>query len=136
MALDALEASHEEDLPGDCDHASRRPRLHTFNRPTFNVQHTMPTTKTTVTVRIPTPLRSATDDESTVEVEGGTVDDALRALVNRYPDLADNLYNEDNELRQFVNVYVGDEDVRFGDGVDTILEPDDEISIVPSIAGG
>ena len=96
----------------------------------------MPTTKTTVTVRIPTPLRSATDAESTVEVEGGTVDDALRALVDRYPDLADNLYNEDDELRQFVNVYVGDEDVRFGDGVDTILEPDDEISIVPSIAGG
>jgi len=96
----------------------------------------MPTTKTTVTVRIPTPLRSATDGESTVEVEAETVDDALRTLVERYPDLADNLYNEDDELRRFVNVYVGDEDVRFGDGVDTSLEPGDEISIVPSIAGG
>jgi len=96
----------------------------------------MPTTKTTVTVRIPTPLRSATDGESTVEVEAETVDDALRTLVERYPDLADNLYNEDDELRRFVNVYVGDEDIRFGDGVDTSLEPGDEISIVPSIAGG
>ncbi len=96
----------------------------------------MPDTKTTVTVRIPTPLRSATDEQSTVEVEGTTVDEALRTLVDQYPDLAENLYNEDDELRQFVNIYVGDEDVRFGDGVDTTLEPDDEVSIVPSIAGG
>jgi MoaD family protein len=96
----------------------------------------MPTTKTSVTVRIPTPLRSATDDQSTVEVKGDTVDAALRTLVDRYPDLAENLYNEDDELRQFVNVYVGDEDVRFDDGVDTALEPGDEVSIVPSIAGG
>lgn len=96
----------------------------------------MPETKTTVTVRIPTPLRSATDGQSTVEVEGDTVDEALRTLVDRYPDLAENLYNEDDELRQFVNVYVGDEDVRFGDGTETPLEPGDEVSIVPSIAGG
>jgi len=97
----------------------------------------MPTTEaTTVTVRIPTPLRSATDGASTVEVEGTTVNDALRTLVDRYPDLKDNLYNEDDELRQFVNIYVGDDDIRFGDGVDTTLEAGDEVSIVPSIAGG
>lgn len=96
----------------------------------------MPETQTSVTVRIPTPLRSATDGQSTVEVDGRTVDEALRSLVDAYPELADNLYNDDDELRQFVNVYVGDEDVRFGDGVETSLEPDDEISIVPSIAGG
>lgn len=96
----------------------------------------MPTTTTTVTVRIPTPLRSATDGQSTVEVEGGTVDEALRALVDRYPELAENLYDEDDNLRQFVNVYVDDEDVRYKDGVDTTLEPGDEVSIVPSIAGG
>ena len=94
------------------------------------------TEATTVTIRIPTPLRSATDGQSAVEVEADTVSEALRALVDEYPDLADNLYNEDDELRQFVNVYVGDEDVRFGDGVDTALEPGDEVSIVPSIAGG
>ena len=97
----------------------------------------MPTTDTTtVTLRIPTPLRSSTDGQSTVEVEADTVDTALRALVDRYPDLADNLYDDGDELRQFVNVYVGDEDVRFGDGVETPLEPGDEVSIVPSIAGG
>jgi len=97
----------------------------------------MPTTDTaTVTLRIPTPLRSSTDGQSTVEVEANTVDTALRTLVDRYPDLADNLYDEDDELRQFVNIYVGDEDVRFGDGVKTELEAGDEVSIVPSIAGG
>ena len=96
----------------------------------------MPTTTTSVTVRIPTPLRSATDGNATVEIEGETVDAVLRTLVDQYPDLKDNLYNEDDALRQFVNVYVGDEDIRFGDGVDTALEADDEVSIVPSIAGG
>jgi len=97
----------------------------------------MPTTDvTTVTVRIPTPLRSATDDQSTVDVEAATVNEALRTLVDQYPELADNLYNEDDELRQFVNIYVGDDDIRFGDGVETTLEAGDEVSIVPSIAGG
>ncbi|PSQ75789.1 MAG: molybdopterin synthase sulfur carrier subunit [Bacteroidetes bacterium QH_7_62_13] len=84
----------------------------------------------------PEPLRSATDGAATLEGEGDTVDEALRTLVDRSPDLADNLYNEDDELRQFVNVHVGDEDVRSGDGVRTTLEAGDEISIVPSIAGG
>jgi molybdopterin converting factor small subunit len=96
----------------------------------------MPTTTTTVTVRIPTPLRSATDGNATVEIEGATVDAVLRTLVDQYPDLRDNLYNEDDALRQFVNIYVGDDDIRFADGVDTVLESDDEVSIVPSIAGG
>lgn len=96
----------------------------------------MPQTKATVSVRIPTPLRSATDGQSTVDVEGSTVDEALRNLVDQYPELADNLYNDADELRQFVNVYVGDEDVRFGNGVNTSLEEGNEISIVPSIAGG
>ena len=97
----------------------------------------MPTTETTtVTVRIPTPLRSATDGESTVEVAGETVDDVLRTLVDQHPDLKDNLYNEDDELRQFVNIYVGDDDIRFRNGVDTPVEANEEVSIVPSIAGG
>lgn len=97
----------------------------------------MPEAQTsTVHIRIPTPLRSSTDGQSSVEVEGRTVDEALRTLVDRYPDLRDNLYNEDDELRQFVNVYVGDEDVRYRDGPDTPLAPGDELSIVPSIAGG
>ena len=95
------------------------------------------TTETTaVTVHIPTPLRTYTDGEATVEVTGDTVDAILRALVDEYPELEENLFNEEDALRQFVNLYVNDEDIRYGDGVETTLEPGDELSIVPSIAGG
>lgn len=97
----------------------------------------MSTTETaTVTIHIPTPLRAYTDDQAEVTVSGATAGDALRALVTRYPDLESNLYNEAGELRQFVNIYRGDEDIRHLDGVDTPLEGDAELSIVPSIAGG
>jgi len=97
----------------------------------------MPTTKTTtVTVHIPTPLRQYTDGEATVEVAGDTVDAVLRTLVDDHPDLKQNLFTDDDTLRQFVNLYVNDEDIRYGDGVKTTLEPGDELSIVPSIAGG
>jgi molybdopterin converting factor small subunit len=90
----------------------------------------------TVTVRIPTPLRSYVDDQAQVDVAGTTVDDVLRSLVDQYPDLADNLYNEDDQLRQFVNVYLDDEDIRYLDGVGTAIDGAGELSIVPSIAGG
>ena len=90
----------------------------------------------TITVEIPTPLRSFTDDQATVEVEGATVDEALDDLVARYPDLKSNLYTEDGELRQFVNIYAGDDDIRYLDGTDTALEDGTALSIVPSIAGG
>lgn len=97
----------------------------------------MPATETSsVTIRIPTPLRSATDGQSTVKVEGSTVDEALRTLVEHYPELESDLYDEEDNLRRFVNVYVGDDDVRYQDGVETPLDAGDEVSIVPSIAGG
>ncbi|WP_022835397.1 MoaD/ThiS family protein [Salisaeta longa] len=90
----------------------------------------------TVTLHIPTPLRSFTDGHATVDVTAGTVDAALRTLVERYPDLKSNLYTDDDTLRQFVNVYVGDDDIRYRDGVATSLDGTEEVSIVPSIAGG
>ena len=90
----------------------------------------------TVTIHIPTPLRTYTDEQATVAVEGVTVGAALRALVAQHPELESNLYNEDGELRQFVNVYLDDEDIRYLDGTDTSLEAGAELSIVPSIAGG
>ena len=97
----------------------------------------MPDTQTqTVTLRIPTPLRSYTEEQSAVEVAGTTVAKALKALVDRYPDLRENLYTDDGDLRQFVNIYVGDEDIRYQDGPQTALDEGDEVSIVPSIAGG
>ena len=97
----------------------------------------MPDTQTqTVTLRIPTPLRSYTEEQSAVEVTGTTVAEALEALVDRYPDLRENLYTDDGDLRQFVNIYVDDEDIRYQDGPQTALDEGDEVSIVPSIAGG
>lgn len=97
----------------------------------------MPDTQTqTISVHIPTPLRTYTDDDAIVKVSGATVGDVLRALVDRYPDLEANLYTDDGTLRQFVNVYVGEDDIRYRDGVETTLSDGDEVSIVPSIAGG
>ena len=94
------------------------------------------TTTPTATVRIPTPLRSYTEEQATVEVSGATVEAVLRRLVDRFPKLKDNLFTDDDKLRQFVNVYVDDEDIRYLDGAETAVEDGTEISIVPSIAGG
>ena len=90
----------------------------------------------TITIEIPTPLRSFTDDQATVEVEGATVREALKNLVAQYPDLESNLYTDAGELRQFVNIYAGDDDIRYLNGPDTALEDGTALSIVPSIAGG
>ena len=87
-------------------------------------------------VMIPTPLRTYTRGQKTVAVPGATVDDALSALTAAYPDLKRHLFNEEGKLRNFVNVYLGEEDVRYlRQGATTIRETD-TLSIVPSIAGG
>lgn len=95
------------------------------------------TTETaTITIHIPTPLRAYTNEQETASVKAATTGEALRRLVERYPDLEANLYTDEGTLRQFVNIYLGDEDIRHLDGPDTALEEGDELSIVPSIAGG
>ena len=97
----------------------------------------MPTTHAqTVTVRIPTPLRSYTDEQSTAEAEGRTIGEALEDLTDQFPKLREQLYNDDDQLRSFVNVYVGDEDIRHTGGTDTPLQDGQEVAIVPSVAGG
>lgn len=87
------------------------------------------------TIKIPTPLRPYTDNQSQVTVEGATVGEVLTDLVTRYPDLRVHLFNED-KLRNFVNIFLGDEDTRFLSGLDTDVEADDQLRIVPTIAGG
>jgi MoaD family protein len=89
----------------------------------------------TVTVKIPTQLREATDGEATAEVEGATVGEVLDALYERYAELRSRIA-EDGGLRRFVNVYVGGEDIRFLDGLDTQVSDGDEITILPAVAGG
>jgi len=89
-----------------------------------------------VKILIPTPLRSFVGGASEVEVEGHTVGDVLRALVERHGQLKKHLYAEDGKLRSFVNVYVNDEDVRYLSQGETRLAEKDVVSIVPSVAGG
>ena len=87
-------------------------------------------------IHIPTPLRQYVGKLSTVEVSGGTVGEAMTALVAQHPDLRKHLYNEDGKLRAFVNLYVNDEDIRYLQKEATAIKDGDSISIVPSIAGG
>ncbi len=89
-----------------------------------------------VKVIIPTPLRVYAEKKDAVEIEAGTVGEALSGLTTRYADLRRHLYTEDGRLRSFVNVYLNDEDIRFLQKEQTPLDTDDVISIVPSIAGG
>jgi molybdopterin converting factor small subunit len=87
------------------------------------------------TIKIPTPLRVYTGGNAEIRVAGDTVGAALNDLVAQYPDLRMHLY-QDGKLRTFVNVFIGDEDVRYRDGLETPLENDDSLRIIPSIAGG
>jgi len=89
-----------------------------------------------VTVRVPTPLRRLTDGQGEVEVEAGTVREAIERLEEQYPGFKERLLDEKGELRKFVNLYINDEDVRFLKGADTELKDGDVLSIVPAIAGG
>jgi molybdopterin converting factor small subunit len=88
-----------------------------------------------VTVRIPTPLRSLTAGREQVMAEGSTVRAVIDHLEGAHPGLRDRLLDEKG-IRRFVNVYLGDEDVRFLEGLETPLEAGDELSIIPAIAGG
>jgi molybdopterin synthase sulfur carrier subunit len=89
-----------------------------------------------VKVRVPGPLRRLTAGESVVEVDGGTVAEALAALEAKYPGFRERIYDQDGKLRQFVNIYKNDEDIRFGSGLETELGQEDDLSIVPAVAGG
>jgi len=89
-----------------------------------------------VKVIIPTPLRQYAENKESLEVQAKTVAEALAAVTAHYDGLRKHLYNEEGKLRSFVNVYVGDEDIRFLQKEQTSLKEDDVIRIVPSIAGG
>ena len=89
-----------------------------------------------VTIVIPTPLRQFADGNTEIEVEAATAGEALDQLTTRFADLRKHLFNEQDALRNFVNVYVGDEDIRHLDGAATPLKDGETLMIVPSIAGG
>jgi len=88
------------------------------------------------TIHIPTPLRPFTDKHESVEVNGGTVGELLADLTKKYEGLRKHLYADDGRLRNFVNVYLNDEDIRYLQKEKTPVKPGDSLSIVPSVAGG
>jgi molybdopterin synthase sulfur carrier subunit len=89
-----------------------------------------------VTVRVPTTLRTLTGGTSEVAVEAATVREALAALDAAHPGFADRLLDEEGNLRRFVNVFVSDDDIRFLDGLDTPVPDGETVAIIPAVAGG
>lgn len=90
----------------------------------------------TVSVRIPTILRTYTGGESEVKADGGTLREVINDLDAAYSGIAARVLDDDGKIRRFVNVYVGDEDVRFADGLDTATPEGAQVSIIPAVAGG
>ena len=87
-------------------------------------------------ILIPTPLRGYTDQLDEVEAEGATVGELLANLTTRYADLRKHLYAEDGTRRNFVNIYLNDDDIRYLEKDQTPVTADDTVSIIPSVAGG
>ena len=88
------------------------------------------------TIEIPTPLRPYANNQSVVSVNGASVSQVLEDLLQQFPALEKHLKDKKGNIRSFVNIYVGDEDIRSLDGVETELEANDALVIIPSIAGG
>jgi adenylyltransferase/sulfurtransferase len=88
-----------------------------------------------VIIQIPTALRGFTDRKSEVEVEGRTVGEAVNALAEQYPDLRKHLY-QGKDLRSFINVFVGETNIKKLEGLDTRLSGGETVMLVPAIAGG
>ncbi|WP_405142278.1 MoaD/ThiS family protein [Sphaerisporangium sp. NBC_01403] len=89
-----------------------------------------------VSVRIPTILRTYTDGAAEVNGEGATLREVLQKLESDFPGIGARILDETGKIRRFVNVYVGEEDVRFMDGLDTATPEGAQISVIPAVAGG
>lgn len=89
-----------------------------------------------ISVRIPTILRSYTGGEAEVKATGSTVREVVADLDANYSGIAARILDDNGKIRRFVNVYVGEEDVRFADGLDTPTPDGAQLSIIPAVAGG
>lgn len=91
-----------------------------------------------VTVSIPTILRTHTDGEKRVSASGETLQAVITDLEANYSGISERLIDTDNagKLHRFVNIYVNDEDVRFSGGLDTAISDGDSVTILPAVAGG
>ena len=90
----------------------------------------------TVSVRIPTTLRTLTAGQSEVKLEGSNVREVLAKLDEAHPGFASRLLDDDGNLRRFVNVFVADDDIRFLEKLDTPVPEGETVSIIPAVAGG
>jgi molybdopterin synthase sulfur carrier subunit len=89
-----------------------------------------------IKVRIPAPLQKLTQNKPEVEVEATTIRELVDNLDSLYPGMKDRLCDESGKIRRFINFYVNNEDIRFLKGDETPLKDNDEVSIIPAIAGG
>lgn len=88
------------------------------------------------TILIPTPLRPFVNQQEEVQTEASSIHEAMNDLAVNFPKLKQHIYDQDGNLRKFMNIYVNDSDIRDLEGIDTLLKDNDEISLVPAIAGG
>ncbi len=88
------------------------------------------------TLRIPTPLRSYTNGQTEIDVQGQTAGDVLQDLILHYPALRPHLYNPQGDLRPFVNLFIGENNIKDLQGLETPLQAEDRLLLIPSIAGG
>ena len=89
-----------------------------------------------VTVRIPTTLRPLAGGNSQAQLEASTVADVIKSLDAAHPGIGDRLLDDGGALRKFVNVFVSDDDVRYLDGLNTVVPDGATVSIIPAVAGG
>ena len=89
-----------------------------------------------VKIRIPTPLRRLTNGQPVVVESGDSLRDLLNNLDNSFPGIRDRIFDETGSIRQFINIFVNEEDIRFLGNLDTTIKDGDEVSIIPAIAGG
>jgi len=88
------------------------------------------------TIRIPTPLRKVTNGADKISVQNGSIVEIIESMDKEFPGIKTRLCDDDNELRNFVNMYINGEDIRFLDGMKSSVNSGDEVSIVPAVAGG
>ncbi len=89
-----------------------------------------------VKVLVPTALQKFTNNEATIDAQGGNIDELFESLESSYPGIKARLCDETGKPRRFLNLYVNNEDIRFLEGSETKLNDGDEVSIVPAVAGG
>lgn len=87
-------------------------------------------------LRIPTPLRTYTNGSSEIHLQGSNISDALQDLVIKYPEIQPHIFNGNGELRPYVNLFLGEDNVKDLNGLETLLEEHDRLLLIPSIAGG